>query len=214
MKQPDMFDAPRTSRAPSGWQPDAPPELLGEKKICLDAETDGLEWWNGSRPVGWAFLLPESGRRGYLPFAHKGGGNLDEAIVKEWAHRELRGVHVENVNTKFDMHISRAWGVDLVAQDCTFGDVAHRAALLDDHRFRFNLEQLAQDFLGPDRGKVDLQLRDKGELHKLPAWEVASYAVEDVVLVNDLVNVTQPELTKQDLLRVLDLEQQVIPVVV
>lgn len=213
MKQPDIFDLPRSTCAPVGWCPDEPPQLRGEKVIRLDAETDGLEWWAGSKPVGWAYLLPESGRKGYLPFGHKGGGNLDEAVVKEWALRELRGVHVENVNTKFDGHISREWGVDLVEQGCTFGDVAHRAALLDDHRFRFNLEGLAHDFLGPERGKVDLQLRDKGELHKLPAWEVASYAVEDVVLVDDLVTAMQPELEKQDLLRVLALEQEIIPVV-
>lgn len=203
-----------TDARPADWCPDAPPELLGEKRIYLDAETDGLEWWDRARPVGWAFYLPESGRRGYLPFAHQGGGNLDEAVVKAWAQRELRGIKIENINTKFDAHMSRAWGADWIAQGCSLGDVAFRAALLDDHRFRFNLEQLAQDFLGPDRGKVDLQLASKGEIHKLPAWVVAPYATEDVVLINDLINATQPKMIAEDLLRVLQLEEDIIPVVV
>lgn len=211
-KQSDLFDLPRTDAAPAGWVTDQPPALRGETVIRLDAETDGLEWWNGSRPVGWAYHLPASGRRGYLAFGHKGGGNIDEAAVKEWARRELRGVHIDNANTKFDIHIAREWGVDLEAQSCTFGDVAHRAALLDDHRFRFNLDQLAKDFLGVE-GKIDLGLRDKGKLHELPAWEVAPYAIRDVELVDELVNVMDPEIAKQDLERVLDLEQQIIPVV-
>jgi hypothetical protein len=37
--------------------------------------------------------------------------------------------------------------VDLEAQGCTFGDVAHYAALLDDHRRLFNQEDLALEFL-------------------------------------------------------------------
>lgn len=208
-----MFDLARTSAPPAGWQPQAPPDLMGERIIRLDAETNGLDWWNKARPVGWAYLLPASGRRGYLPFGHEGGGNLTEDIVKRWAQRELRGVHIDNVNTKFDGHISREWGVDLEAQGCTFGDVAHRAALLDDHRYRFNLDQLAKDFLGVDEGKYNLGLRDKGELWRLPAWEVEPYAIEDVRLVDDLVNATQPMIVAQNLEKVLALEESIIPVV-
>jgi DNA polymerase-1 len=211
----DLFDVPTGDVAPEDYAPDPPPELLGERRICLDAETDGLQWWNGSRPVGWAWLLPASGRKGYLSFGHKGGGNsCDEATALRWARHELKGVHVDNINTKFDMHISREWGADLVQQDCTFGDVAHRAALLDDHRFRFNLDQIAHDFLGPERSKLKLELTDKGRLHELPAWTVAPYAIEDVTLVHDLINHTQPEIVKQHLERVLHLEEEVIPVVV
>ncbi len=200
---------------PDGYVPDAPPERLGERRICLDFETDGLEWWNGSKAVGAAYLFPESGRRGYVSWGHKGGGNsCDEAAGVRWLQREIRDLHVDNSNTKFDIHISRATGADLVTQNCTFGDVGHRAALLDDHRFRFGLDQLAHDFLGPDRGKFQLPVTDKGRLHELPAWTVSPYAVEDVSLVNDLVNATQPDIVEEELLDVLDLEQKIIPVVV
>lgn len=187
---------------------------MGEKRIYLDAETTGLQWWNGDRPVGWSYTLPESGRKGYLPFGHQGGGNLDEAAVKEWMRRELRGVHIDNINTKFDLHVAREWGVDLTEQDNTFGDVAHRAALLDDHRMRFNLEQLAQDLLGYDLGKVDLGLRDKGSLANLPAWEVEAYAVQDTGLIGELIDHTDPLIAEEDLGKVLHLEEEVLPAVV
>lgn len=185
---------------------------MGETLIRLDAETTGLEWWADSRPCGWAYLLPKSGRRGYLPFGHKGGGNLDEDAVKRWM-RTLRGVHIDNAQIKFDGHISRVWGVDLVEQGCTFGDVQHHAALLDDHRKRFGLDLLAKEYLGEEAGKIDLNLRNKGDLHKLPAWEVAPYAVHDVELVDDLIRIMQPQIVAQQLEDVLKLEQSVIPVV-
>lgn len=211
----DLFDLPRTTNAPAGWQPDALPDLLGETDLRLDFETNGLQWWGGELPVGLAYKFTKSGRSGYCAWGHEGGGNGCTAEqARDWLNA-LRNVHIDNANTKFDLHMSRALGADLTyKRGNTFGDVAHRAALLDDHRFRFGLDQLAKDFLGDDAGKLDLQLRDKGNLWRLPAWEIAPYAVHDVELVDALVRITQPELAKQDLLRVLDLEQQIIPVVV
>lgn len=212
--QGDMFDLDRGA-PPAGWTPHALPELQGERRIRLDFETDGLQWWERDRPVGFAYYLAESGRRGYVSWAQKGGGNgTTEDQAREWLRRELRGVHIDNANTKFDLHMARAFGADLCEQGCTFGDVAHRAALLDDHRFRFGVDQLAKDFLGEDEGKYDLQLRDKGNLHMLPAWAVDPYAVQDVVLVHRLCDAMDPMIDEQGLNEVHALEQRVIPVVV
>lgn len=203
------------STPPAGWVPDTPPELHGERLIRLDFETDGLQWWDRDRPVGVAYFLPSSGRRGYLAWGHKGGGNgIDEETARRWMRQELRGVHIDNANTKFDIHMSRAFGVDWVDCGCTFGDVQHRSALLDDHRFRNGLDQLAKDFLGVDQGKLELELKDKGNLHRLPAWAVAPYAVHDVELVDELVKIMDPMIREQDLQQVLKLEQDIIPVVV
>ena len=195
------------------WVPEPLPELLGETEIRLDAETNGLDWWDKARPVGWAWYLPKSGRKGYAAFGHATGNNCSPEAALAWSRRELRDIHVLNANTRFDTHISRVWGADLVEQGCTFGDVQHMAALLDDNRFRFNLQLLAQDFLGPDRGKLDVGV-PPSEYHKLPGWALAPYAVEDVTLVHDLEMVMRPQLIEQDMLRVLKLEEDIIPVVV
>ncbi len=208
----NLFDLPRTDRPPDGWVPHEPPDLQGETEMRLDFETTGLKWWDQDRVVGAAYLLKKSGRRGYIAWGHKGGGNIDEGRAKAWLHA-LRGMHIENANTRFDIHIGRASDIDLVKQGNSFGDVQHRAALLDDHRFRLNIDQLAKDFLGEDMGKVDLELANKGDLWRLPAWEVEPYAIRDVEIVDELIDRFQPMLEEQELLPTLRLESDVIPVV-
>jgi DNA polymerase I-like protein with 3'-5' exonuclease and polymerase domains len=203
---------------PDGWTPTPLPVLNGETHICGDFETgcepgkDARCWWDGAFPVGLAWYLPQSGRRGYTGVRHTEGNATDPATLVRWLN-DLRGMHWDNAQTKFDMHISRANGADLVKHGNTFGDVQHRAALLDDNRFTFNLDQLAKDFLPGERAKVVLPF-DKGRMAEVPAWMVDPYAVEDVVLVGDLVQATDPLIDAEDLRRVLTLEQDVLPVVV
>jgi DNA polymerase-1 len=204
----------RIDPMPAGWTPDPLPELhADERTLRLDFETTGLAWWGKDVPVGVAWYLGESGRRGYTAWGHKGGGNAtDEATARRWFEREIRDRHIDNANTRFDIHIGRAGlKVDLCAQNNTFGDVQHRAALLDDSRMQFNLDLLGHDYLG--RGKVKLDF-DKGRLHELPAWMIAPYGVEDVTLVHDLCAVMDPEIHAQDLDAVHKLEQDIIPIVV
>jgi DNA polymerase I-like protein with 3'-5' exonuclease and polymerase domains len=202
----------------SEWRPDPPPELRGERRIVLNAETNGLEWYDRDRPIGWSYYLPESGRKGYLPMRHEGGGNLDPQQVHDWL-RSLKHIEVDNTNTKFDLHMARADGTDLVEQGCTFGDIAHRAALLDDHRKRFNLDMLSLDHLGWDvtqdgLGKLPPSITSEKDFQFLHAGLVAPYAIRNVEQVQRLHEVLQPQIIEQELERVLTLEAEVIPVVV
>lgn len=104
-------------------------------------------------------------------------------------------------------------GVDLEAQGCTVSDIAHTAALLDDHRRRFALEVLATDFLPPEERKVtavDGVTLDASKMMDYPSGMVAVRAVADVRQVYLLKQVLYPELEKQDLLRVQKLEDECI----
>lgn len=205
-----QFSLPiRHSVRPPAWNPDTPPSLDGVDTVFLDAETDGLEWHKGARPVGWAVKWAGAPGR-YLPFGHRGGGNLDEAVVKRWAERELRGKRIVNLYTKFDAHMARVWGVDLIEQGCTLHDVSHAEALLDDHCRDFSLDGIAQRRLGI--GKLDIG--PKAEIAELPAWDVAPYAIRDVDLPEQIAAIQQPLLEAEDLLRVMALEDAVLPVVV
>lgn len=210
MVQPEVTD----------WLPQAPPCLDGIQEIELDVESDGLRWWAGDRPIGFAVALPGN-KTQYLPFAHLGGGNLDEPTVKRWAQRELRGKRITNLGTKFDVHMLREWGVDLEAQGCEVSDVAHYAALLDDHRgdvgsdgkyHGFSLESIVEDYL-PDERKVTavdgrkLDMRRASEYH---ASVIAVRAEGDVRQVQKLKQLFWPMLTAQDLQRVRALEDRVI----
>src|SRR5580765_754672 len=115
MSQPsllDVLDDDASRLRPNDWVPREPPTLDGIHDIQIDTETTGLRWWDGDRPIGISICLPD-GTTQYLPWGHRGGGNLDEATVKRWALNELKGKRITNLNTRFDIHMLRAWGVDL-----------------------------------------------------------------------------------------------------
>lgn len=198
-----------------GWRPKEPPSLNGINDIVIDCETNGLRWWEKDRPIGFAICLPD-GSTQYLPWGHRGGGNLDEVVVKRWAQRELRSKHITNLNTRFDVHMMREWGVDLEAQGCTVSDVGHYAALLDDHRLHHSLESLCIDFLPADERKVkevDGIKLDGSRMADYSAGTVAVRAEADVRQVFLLTKILYPKLTTEGLQRVRQLEDDVIFVV-
>lgn len=192
---------------------DAPPvtypSLAGVSTVQLDAETDGTQWFKGARPIGWALNEPRYGPQ-YFAFGHLSGNNTDRETFRQWARRELRGKRIENHSTKFDVIQMRADGVDLIEQGCTFHDVAHSAALLDDHRTDFSLDALGRDYL--NLRKVDIGPKD--DLANLPGGMVSGYACQDVLLVKQLVDHFAPLLAAEGLERVQALEDSVIVPVV
>lgn len=207
MYQRDLFDIPM--EAPKGWRPpDVLPELSNVKKLCVDAESTGKKKHEDDA-VG--FALYHAGGGTYLPFGHRGGGNLDPGIVKRWAERELRNKTIVNVNTGFDSEIFRRFGVDLEAQGCALRDIAHSAALLNEHRFGgFNLNSLAKEYLGVDEQKIPI---NKERIAEYPAWQVAPYAIQDAKLAYHIDETQMPLIAKEDLGRVLQLESDLIYVV-
>ena len=196
-----------TKISSSSWKPEAPPSLDRFSEIELDTETTGLSWFEKDRPVGIAIYYGDKAQ--YIPWGHRGGGNLDEAVVKRWALTELKGKRITNLNMRFDVHMLREWGVDLEAQGNVVSDVGHYAALLDDHRKSFSLENISQDYLGI--GKV--AGLEGSKISEYPAGEVAAYAEQDVVLVNKLRKAMWPLLDEQELQDVRKLEDDVIYVV-
>lgn len=191
----------------SDWTAEAPPSLDDVKEISLDTETNGLRWWDKHRPIGISVGYEDKFQ--YLPFAHA-SGNLDEAVVKRWAQRELRGKHVSGLNLRFDLHMLNTWGIDLEEQGCTFSDVGHQAALIDDHREHYGLDVISKDYLG--EGKITGL--DGRQMAEYAASSVGPYAEQDVRLVSRLTKHFKPLLDGDGLQRVKQLEDDMIPVVV
>lgn len=201
----------------SDWRLPELPDLraLGVREVFHDLESTGLRWWRGDRMIGGSLLWGD--RAAYFPIRHRVGPNIPEETYLRWAREQLRGVRVVNIRTKFDLHLYRQEGIDLDAQGCTFGDVAHYAALLDDHRVRFNQRELAEDLLGDDVGKVEAVGRfalDPTRFADYPAGLVAVRAIHDTETVRRLQAHMWPLLDAEDLQRVRELEDQVIPAVV
>lgn len=198
----------RHTPMPPGYRPDEPPCLDGIDEVYLDLETEGLDWAGTDRPCGWA--LTAGDRSYYLPTRHKGGGNLCIETVRRWGQTELRNKRIINQYLKFDGHMSRVDGVDLDAQGCTFHDIQHAEALLNDWEREFSLEAIAQRRLGT--GKLDVG--PKADLHRMPAWDAADYAKMDTTLVRDIHLKQLPLLMAEDLMAVMQLEDEVIPAVI
>lgn len=194
----DDFSENQTS-----WTPKEPPSNLPQT-IALDTETTGLKWWDGDRPIGISISYDDQST--YLPWGHA-GGNLDEETIRRWAQRELRNKHIVGLNVRFDAQMLKSWGVDLEEQGCTLSDVQHSAALLDDHRKQFSMEALAPDYLGVEKVGRDLQAARMKDYH---SSIVAPRAESDALITDQLHRVMQPLLSDQDLLRVKELENDVI----
>jgi DNA polymerase-1 len=204
-----MFDHERLERY-ADWRPSEPPSLHNVENIIIDYETTGLRWWDKDVPGGVAYCL-DDGTTGYLPWAHPGGQNLPRERVIQWLH-DLKNVHITNIHTKFEVHMSQAIDVNLEEQGCTVSDVAHWAALLDDHRRRFSLEELCKDYLPEERKvlAVDGETLDGSKMMEYPAGMVAVRAIGDVRQVHELMKVLGPQIETQDLTRVRQLEDDVI----
>lgn len=192
------------------YRPDDLPDLTGIDEIVLNFAADGVDWDKGHRPGGVTVSTMDGKLCRFLPWRFA-SGNLDEEQVKRWAKEQLRGKKITNAKTKFDVHMARVWGVDLEAQGCTFSDIHHTAALLDDHRKRFAIDLLAADYL-PDLPPV-ARLDESRHLEHHAA-EAAEREKFTASLVWRLRDVMYPEIEKQELRQVHDLEDSVIPTVV
>jgi len=189
------------------WRPEPPPSLDGIDTIYLNFETNGLKWFEKDRPISCSLYAGD--RTYYLPWGHAGAGNLDEDVVKRWAQREIRGKTIININTRFDIHMGRVWGVDFEAQGNQVGDVAHYAALLDDHRKHMNLDALIKDYLGEE----PMRRLDESRMPSYSAGAAAPRSMYNVDTVRRLREVMWPQLDAQGLQKVRQLEDDVIYVV-
>lgn len=193
-------------RSDPTWMAQSPPSLDNMHDIVLNFETNGLEWWNGHKPIGVTIGTLDGQFKQFLPFGFKGGGNLDEETVRRWAQRELRGKRITNAHMAFDVHMARVFGVDLEEQGNTVSDVQHYAALLDDHRKQFKLDVLAKDYLGG----IEIERVDERNMSEYAAHDVAARAEYQATLVSQLREKMWPLLDKDDLQRVRQLEDDVI----
>lgn len=216
----NMFDP--VAEANSYVRDYRPPELprLGDvKNMQLDWETEGVRWWEGDKPVGFGLGLP-GGYFEYFGFAHKGGGNIPKENVIRWFNQEVRGKRIDNHTTKFELHMARNLGINLEELGNTFTDVANDAALLDDSRRKFSLEVLVKENLPDEQKVLTLEVPGWERAQRLDMSRVAEYhaavmaprAKGDVRQVQKLREKYDKLLSEQDLGRVWDVENQLIPV--
>lgn len=199
------------NHTPTGWV--APAELPDlsqypkEEHFGFDTE---FTFYNkdihNAYLAGISLCAPDN-KRWYLPVGHRAGGNLDENAVRRWARSQLSGRHLSILNAKSDLHVCYTWGLDLEALDCKIHDPAFKAALLDENRRRYNLNQLSTDILGISKAETE---GEKTDIADMAASEVGAYAEHDAFLHRELDVRQQVDIDAQGLTAVCNLEDELI----
>ena len=221
--QPNWF--PKVHRMPSEWvMPDHFPDLSYYEEIAIDLETRDPNIKNkgpgyirkDGEVVGIAVAV--EGWQGYYPIAHDTPPNMDKNIVTKWLKKQCSYPHVNYVfhNAFYDVGWLKAMDVDIKGKII---DTLIAAPLVDENRFRFDLNTLSKDYLQESKSEAQLYeaakmwgLDPKAELWKLPASHVGEYAEQDAAVTLRLWKHLRTEILKQNLTNIFELETDLFPV--
>jgi len=212
--------------AQTEWvKPDEFPDLRQADTIAIDLEThdpDLKSMGSGAvvgkgKVVGIAVAV--DGYSGYFPFDHEGGGNLEKSKVIQW-FTDICECPADKVfhNAMYDVCWIRKMGIKI---NGNIYDTMIAASLVNENRFRYDLNSLGWDYVG--KGKNETELRaaanewgvdPKADMWKLPSMYVGSYAERDAELTLALWKVMQKELSDQDLGSIFELETDLFPCLV
>jgi DNA polymerase I-like protein with 3'-5' exonuclease and polymerase domains len=213
-------------KAQTEWnKPEEFPDLRDCSQIAIDLETHDpdLKSMGSGAVVGRGkvvgIAVATDGYSGYFPFDHKGGGNLDKAKVIQW-FTDVCKSNADKIfhNAMYDVCWIRSMGIKVNGR---IFDTMIAASLVNENRFRFDLNSLGWDYVG--RGKNETELRaaanewgidPKSDMWMLPAMYVGSYAERDAELTLDLWKVMQKEIIDQDLESIFNLETDLFPCLV
>jgi len=213
-------------KAQTEWnKPEEFPDLRECTQIAIDLETHDpdLKSKGSGAVVGRGkvvgIAVATDGYSGYFPFDHKGGGNLEKAKVIQW-FTDVCKSNADKIfhNAMYDVCWIRSMGIKINGR---IFDTMIAASLVNENRFRFDLNSLGWDYVG--RGKNETELRaaanewgidPKSDMWMLPSMYVGSYAERDAELTLDLWKVMQKEIIDQDLEAIFNLETDLFPCLV
>ena len=212
--------------AQTEWnEPEEYPDLRKYDEIAIDLETrdpdlkskgSGAIIGNGE-VVGIAVAVP--GRKFYFPIAHGSGPNMDRKRTLEWFKDvcESEAIKIFH-NAMYDVSWIRSMGLKINGQ---IVDTMIAASLIDENRFRFDLNSLSWDYLGHGKNESALNeeaksrgLDPKADMWQLPAMYVGSYAEKDAELTLELWQIFKKELLHQDVESIFELETDLFPCLV
>ena len=213
-------------KAQTEWvKPTEFPDLRQADTIAIDLETcdPDLKTKGSGAVVGRGkvvgIAVATDGYSGYFPFDHEGGGNLEKSKVIQWftdicACPAIKVFH----NAMYDVCWIRAMGIKIEGQII---DTMIAASLVNENRFRFDLNSLGWDYCGHGKNETELNqvakewgLDPKADMWQLPAMYVGNYAERDAELTLNLWKVMQKELIDQDLGSIFELETDLFPCLV
>ena len=201
-------------------------DLSSYPEIAIDLETkdEGITKGLGA---GWAtnngevigFAVAVDGWQGYYPFNHFGGGNMVPEQVLKYikivcALPNTKIFH----NAQYDLGWLQSMGMTINGQ---IVDTMVAAAVIDENRRSYSLNNLSKEYLGEIKAETDLNeaakdhgVDPKSEMWKLPAEHVGFYAEQDARLTFLLWQRFKHEINKQSLTTIWELESSLLPILV
>ncbi len=212
--------------AQTEWvKPEEFPDLRQADTIAIDLETwdpdlkskgSGSVMKNG-KVVGIAVAV--DGYSGYFPFDHEGGGNLEKDKVIQW-FKDVCECPADKVfhNAMYDVCWIRSMGIKINGR---IVDTMIAASLVNENRFRYDLNSLGWDYVGKGKNETELKaaanewgVDPKADMWKLPSMYVGNYAERDAELTLSLWKAMQKEISDQDLGAIFELETDLFPCLV
>tara|TARA_R100001591_G_scaffold25819_3_gene35723 strand:+ start:521 stop:2401 length:1881 start_codon:yes stop_codon:yes gene_type:complete len=218
-----MIQKPLFAKVQSEWvQPDHFPDLSKYDEISIDLETKDpdlkTKGSSSTRGVGdvVGIAIAVKDWVGYYPIAHEAGPNMNRKQVLNWFSDVLKTDSLKIFhNAIYDVLWIHRLGLPVHG---TVVDTMVVASLVDENRFRYDLNSVANDYVGIGKNESALQeaakewgVDPKSEMYKLPAMYVGEYAERDAEITLSLWQEFKKEINSQDLHAIVELEQQVFP---
>ena len=217
-----MMQKPLFAVQTEWFPPDDFPDLSKYDEISIDLETKdpdlktkGSSSMRGQGDVvGIAIAVKDWS--GYYPIAHESGPNMERKKVLGWFQDVLK-TKADKVfhNAIYDMCWIHRLGLTVHG---TVVDTMIMTSLVDENRFRYDLNSVAQFYTGMGKNESALQeaakewgVDPKAEMYKLPAMYVGEYAERDAEVTLALWQELKKEIEHQDLQSIVELEQKVFP---
>ena len=155
----------------------------------------------------------------YYPFGHEGGGNMDRKMILKWLQDQMNSNSTKIFhNAMYDVCWLRKLGINIKGD---IVDTMIAASLIDENRYRYDLNGLSRDYLGKGKDETVLQetakswgVDPKAEMYKLPAMYVGAYAERDAQLTLELWQEFKKEIMHQDIEDIFNMETKLFPVLV
>ena len=198
-------------------------DLSGYTEIAIDLETRddaitnklGAGWATGQGEV-IGFAVAVEGWQAYYPFNHLGGGNMIYEQVIKYMH-DVCALPATKIfhNAQYDVGWLRNMGITINGEII---DTMIAAAIIDENRWSYSLNNVARDYLGEIKAETDLieaakdhGVDPKAEMWKLPREHVGFYAEQDARLTYLLWQRFKHEIKTQSLETVWELECKLLP---
>ena len=217
-----MIQRPLFAAQTEWFPPDDFPDLSKYDEIAIDLETKdpdlktkGSSSMRGQGDVvGIAIAVKDWS--GYYPIAHESGPNMERKKVLGWFADVLK-TNADKIfhNAIYDMCWIHRLGFKVHG---TIVDTMIMTSLVDENRFRYDLNSVAQFYTGMGKNESALQeaakewgIDPKAEMYKLPAMYVGEYAERDAEVTLALWQELKKEIEHQDLQSIVEIEQKVFP---